>query len=325
VTTGSSRPTLRSTFAVDPSIRLGLELPSLPAPAGSDDAPANGRGDLMASVAAADRSGFGSVWLTGGAHDGPTGTGDACTVASGAAPLSKRLTLGVVAPLTGARSPSVLARDVTALDVVSKGRAALCLADSPRGDAPASEGSHLGRLAEAVWICRALFTKDRTDWNGQWYHLSGAVNRPGPVRPGGPPLLVDAGDISGALRGSIEKKRGGAEGVQGPRREDVARLLTSIDGCVMTGTGNQVTAMRRALDAVSLELSIARVPVIWRGVLPEAEKQGPSAATALHEAGADGLIVLVGRGSEDPGAPPSADRVESTGGVLAPLVGGWTS
>jgi hypothetical protein len=72
----------------------------------------------------------------------------------------------------------VLAREVTALDVLSSGRAAVCLQ---------GEGE---RLAEAVAVCRLLFAGAQADYEGAHFHLHEAVNLPGPV--GRPRLLVQA-------------------------------------------------------------------------------------------------------------------------------------
>ncbi len=275
----STGPALPWNFAVDPSIRLGLELPPLDPSAASDHAPVT-LGLLGAAVAAAGRAGFGAVWFTGGA--GEPGGCDACTLAAGLAPADPSVTLGVVAPLDGARSPALLARDLTALDLVSGGRSAVLL----RG------GSCLG---EAVAVCRNLFCGS-VDFTGDCYRLSGAENRPAPVRPGGPQLLAqpdDPGDVAG---------------------------LGSLEAVVVEGAPSDLEAARRTLG---LAVGDGGGPgLVWRGDPGEGPGELRERADLLHRAGAGGLIVRPGGGGGRPGDGLDA-RVRRLGAVLAPLVDGW--
>ncbi|HVX23666.1 MAG TPA: LLM class flavin-dependent oxidoreductase [Acidimicrobiales bacterium] len=195
------------------SVRIGLELPALPAGATAAQA-----AEWRAMAVAADTAGFGSVWVAGGGCD-------PCTLAGGLVPLTTTVTLGVVADLAGGRHPAVLARDLTGLDVLSGGRSAALLVAPPTAD-----GLLLG---EAVAICRALFAGDAAHLHGRHYSVDGAVNRPGPVRAGGPPLLA-AGPV----------RAGGA----------------AVDGWVVTGPVDAVAAARASGDR----------PVLWRGAVPDA-------------------------------------------------------
>ena len=43
---------------------------------------------------------------------------------------------------------------------------------------------------ESLTILRRMFTDDVFDFRGQYYELAGTRNRPAPVQPGGPPILV---------------------------------------------------------------------------------------------------------------------------------------
>lgn len=278
-------PALPWDFAVDPSIRLGLELPPLDAPACSDSAPVR-PGHLRAALDAAERSGFGAVWVTGGAGEG-TGGCDACTLAAGLAPGSRSVTLGVVAPLAGARNPSLLARDLTALDVVSAGRAAVLV-----------EGGDC--LGEAVAVCRSLFTRGSSDFAGDCYRLSGAVNRPAPVRATGPPILA-----------------------QPSRPGGVGALAGTVDACVVAGTVANLEEAARSAGIAGSGAASGRPGLLWRG---ELGVDGAGAverhADALHRAGADGLIVgaaasggVVGEGF--------VAAIERLGALLVPVVDRW--
>ena len=235
---------------MDPALRLGLELP-LP--------PGSGTGRWTAAAAAAEEAGFGGLWTDG--------VVDPCALAGGLVPATSSAFLGVVSGVGETdRNPSVLARDVTALDVLSGGRAAVLLV--------AGDGD---RLAEAVRVCRLLFTEDRPDFTGRHFQLQGAANRPPPLRPGGPLVVAELPELPA-----------------GERRVPDA----PVDGWVVGGAPEEVAAWRRVVDGPAL---------LWRGELPVGpEVLGP--ASALIDAGADGLIV---RG------PGSAEAVRSTGRALA--------
>jgi alkanesulfonate monooxygenase SsuD/methylene tetrahydromethanopterin reductase-like flavin-dependent oxidoreductase (luciferase family) len=78
------------------------------------------------------------------------------------------------------RHPSVLARDMTALDHVCEGRAVLCLMP------PFDDGT-----LEAIAICRAMWRDGEAISTGPRYPVPGAVNRPRPPGRDGPRLALD--------------------------------------------------------------------------------------------------------------------------------------
>ena len=289
MTGGPTGPALPWDLAVDPSIRLGLELPPLDLSAGSDLAPTT-LDRLKAVLADAERAGVGGLWLTGGAGH-PSGGADACTVAAGLAAEPGSMTLGVVASLAGARNPSLLARDVTSLDVVSSGRSGVLV-----------EGAAC--LGEALTVCRSLFTGHSSDFTGRCYHLSGAVNRPAPVRSGGPLLLA-----------------------QPARPAEVGDPAGTVDAWVVTGDTAQVEEAARVLRASSGPgtpgAAGGRPALVWRGALDADHDAGVAKRVdELHQAGADGLIVSAAGADGRIGAGFAA--VERLGALLVPLVGRWT-
>jgi alkanesulfonate monooxygenase SsuD/methylene tetrahydromethanopterin reductase-like flavin-dependent oxidoreductase (luciferase family) len=79
------------------------------------------------------------------------------------------------------RNPALLAKEVTALDVLSGGRAVLGIGAAwfeAEHDAlgfafpPLSE--RFDRLEEALIICRAMFTEDAPSFDGRYYRIKGA-------------------------------------------------------------------------------------------------------------------------------------------------------
>jgi alkanesulfonate monooxygenase SsuD/methylene tetrahydromethanopterin reductase-like flavin-dependent oxidoreductase (luciferase family) len=269
--------------------------------------------EWRAAIATAEREGFGSVWVTGTACD-------PCVLAGGVVPLAASLTLGVVSGIgAGDRNPSVLARDVTTLDVLSSGRSAVLL-QLDAGEAPGKVVGmgEWGRLLEAAAVCRLLFTEEAPVYAGQHFTLAGAANRPRPVRPGGPPVLVQ---VPTGVVGLIGGREATGDGGAAPGPLDA--LVAVADAWVVTGGPAEVASFRKVLDGCSpssrsSRAASSRVALLWRGELPSGDGALKD-ATAVHEAGADGIIVRIGAAGE----APTAQSVAATARALAPVVMEW--
>jgi alkanesulfonate monooxygenase SsuD/methylene tetrahydromethanopterin reductase-like flavin-dependent oxidoreductase (luciferase family) len=105
------------------------------------------------------------------------------------------------------RNPALLAKEVTTLDVLSGGRAVLGIGAAwfeaehkGLGFAFPPLTERFGRLEEALIICRAMFTEDAPSFDGRFYRIDGAINRPRPVQSGGPPILIGGGGERRTLR-----------------------------------------------------------------------------------------------------------------------------
>ncbi len=110
--------------------------------------------------------------------------GDPIVIAAGLADTVPRGLLGAALSLDkDGRHPSVLARDMTALDHVCAGRAVLCLTS------PFDDGT-----VEAIAICRAMWRDGVAQSTGPRYPLPGAVNRPLPPGRDSPLLALDFTD-----------------------------------------------------------------------------------------------------------------------------------
>ena len=48
----------------------------------------------------------------------------------------------------------------------------------------------MDRLGEALTICHLMFTEERPTFVGEHYRIERALNRPRPIQPGGPPIIV---------------------------------------------------------------------------------------------------------------------------------------
>lgn len=125
---------------------------------------------------------------------------EAYTTLGAIAARTKRLMLGTMVTGVTYRNPALLAKTVTTLDVISGGRAVLGIG------AAWNESEHAGygfefppigrredRLEEALAICKAMFTEERPSFQGANFSIERALNRPRPIRPGGPRILVGGG------------------------------------------------------------------------------------------------------------------------------------
>ena len=105
------------------------------------------------------------------------------------------------------RNPALLAKEVTTLDVISKGRAILGIGaawneDEHRGygyDFPPIK-ERMDRLEDAVQIAKLMFTEDRPSFEGKYFRIERALNVPRPIQKGGPKILIGGGGERRTLR-----------------------------------------------------------------------------------------------------------------------------
>ncbi|HEY7199328.1 MAG TPA: LLM class F420-dependent oxidoreductase [Candidatus Dormibacteraeota bacterium] len=105
------------------------------------------------------------------------------------------------------RNPALLAKMVTTLDVISRGRAILGIGaawneseHNGYGFEFPPVGERMDRLDEALTICRAMFTEERPSFTGKHYRIDRALNSPRPIQPGGPKILIGGGGERRTLR-----------------------------------------------------------------------------------------------------------------------------
>jgi len=169
--------------------------------------------NTVAHAQAAEAGGFESVWVMDHFWQLPALGGpdepilEAYTLLGALAARTERVQLGTLVTGVTYRNPALLAKMVTTLDVISKGRAILGIGaawyeeehDGFGFDFPRA-GERLDRLEEAVQICRALFRDERPTWKGRYYSITDARNVPRPVRDGGPPIMIGGGGERRTLR-----------------------------------------------------------------------------------------------------------------------------
>lgn len=327
------------------SLRLGIELPPLPpAAAGGLTDPAfpekrtggtvggdwrDGR-DGRAKTGATERrlhpwwqlaragmtAGARSIWLAGeqpdGGGDEDARWRDPCTAAAAMVPGGIDVLVGVVSPLPSGRHPWVLAREVTMLDVLSDGRAALALYwDAPPPTDVTVACEHLG---DAVAVCAAALRGGGGTFDGRHLRISGAWDRPPPRQAGGPPILVTAPpEVLAEL--SAQGRRQAAAGAL------IRSMAVLADAVICWGDPSNVASWRSACDRTDMRGH----PVLWAVTASDHRTAAPAVAARVRDAGADGVIVRVAPSFVAPprgGSPGKPDSGRSHLGELASLVAG---
>ena len=180
--------------------RIGLQIPNFTWPGVAPDE----LFERIAAVAAtAEQSGFDTVFVMDHFFQlpliGPPELEmfEAYTLLGAIAARTKTARLGTLVTGVTYRNPALLAKAVTALDVISRGRALLGIGaawyDVEHESLgvpfpPMSERYEL--LEDALRICRAMFTERQSTVAGTHNSITGAWNSPAPITPGGPPILV---------------------------------------------------------------------------------------------------------------------------------------
>jgi F420-dependent oxidoreductase-like protein len=179
--------------------RIGLQIPNFTYP--ESDEPLFER--IAAVAVAGERAGFDTVFVMDHFFQlpliGPPELEmfDAYTLLGAIAARTTTARLGTLVTGVTYRNPALLAKAVTALDVISNGRALLGIGAAWFDVEHAALGvpfppvaERFERLEEALLICSGMFTRTQTTVAGRHYSVTDAWNSPAPVTPGGPPILV---------------------------------------------------------------------------------------------------------------------------------------
>jgi alkanesulfonate monooxygenase SsuD/methylene tetrahydromethanopterin reductase-like flavin-dependent oxidoreductase (luciferase family) len=120
---------------------------------------------------------------------------DAVTMCTAIACATTKVTLGPLATIAPLRHPTLLAKEMTGIDIISGGRLVVGLGVG--GDAPVefhANGVPLTRLGrrttETAEIMRLYFSGETFSYAGEIYALDDVRIQPPPTRPGGPPLWI---------------------------------------------------------------------------------------------------------------------------------------
>ncbi len=132
---------------------------------------------------------------------------EAYATLAGVAAQTTRIRLATMVTGVTYRNPALLAKTVTTLDVISKGRAVMGLGAAWNESEHAGYGfdfppigERMDRLDEALTIIKLMFTEERPSFQGKHYRIDRALNSPRPIQPGGPKILIGGSGEKRTLR-----------------------------------------------------------------------------------------------------------------------------
>ena len=155
--------------------------------------------ELLSMARGAEDAGFDSVWvgdhllydLPGGVTRGPW---EAWTSLAAIAVATQRVEIGPLVASTSFHAPAMLAKQAATVDAISNGRLILGLGAGWNEREYRAFGfpydHRVSRFQEAFTVIRSLLRDGHADFDGAYYRLEHCVLDPGPVRPGGPPLML---------------------------------------------------------------------------------------------------------------------------------------
>lgn len=120
---------------------------------------------------------------------------ESVTALTYAAALTSRIRIGPATMILPLRHPTIIAKQISSLDVLSNGRVTMTIGvggDYPREfeacDIPLNERGR--RATETIEIMRKYWSGDRFDYDGKIFQLEDVDMLPMPVQSGGPPIWV---------------------------------------------------------------------------------------------------------------------------------------
>lgn len=171
---------------------------------------------LLGVAGAAEAAGYESVWVYDHFHTVPEPsqevTYEAWSLMAALAAATDTVRLGQMCTCNSYRPPSYLAKVTSTIDVISGGRLDLGIGAGwyeheyvGYGYEFPKASVRIGQLREAVDIILAMWTEDEVTYDGQYYQLAGAINRPKPLQDPHPPLWIAGGGPKLTLRLVAEK------------------------------------------------------------------------------------------------------------------------
>jgi F420-dependent oxidoreductase-like protein len=161
--------------------------------------------EAMTRVAqTAEELGFASAVLVDHFHTVPRPsqevTFECWTTTAALARDTQRIRIGQTVTCNGFRNPALLAKMASTVDVLSHGRLTFGIGAGWHEhewraygyDFPDTPG-RLRRLREAVQVILAMWTQEEAVFEGEYYHVRGAINQPKGVQQPHIPLLIGGG------------------------------------------------------------------------------------------------------------------------------------
>jgi F420-dependent oxidoreductase-like protein len=120
------------------------------------------------------------------------------TLLSALAVVTDHIRLSTLVTSTSYRNPALLAKMVTNLDLISKGRITLGIGAGWYEDEYKQYGfkflpkpaERIYRLEEAVRLIKEMWTQERATFHGKYFHVENAILEPKPIQKPHPPVLI---------------------------------------------------------------------------------------------------------------------------------------
>jgi probable F420-dependent oxidoreductase len=208
-----------------------------------------------------------------------------------AAACTQRLRLGCAALITPLYSTVHLAKSLSTLDQLSRGRLEVALATGGSfrmfSAFDADRDSFVARFTEGLALMRALWTQPRVDFDGRFWQLEGGAMEPKPFQKPGPPVWIGGGHPD-AVRRAVRL----GDGFFGAGSSTTARFA------------DQVKVVRAALQEAGRDPgSFPIAKRVYLGIDDDAERARQRVVAALDEryayAGVRGLEPVVVWGPPD--------------------------
>src|ERR1700686_4355396 len=239
----------------------------------------------------ADESGFDHMWdfdhlASIGARGPERPISEGWAPQAAVAEATKRVRIGCLVTGNTYRNPALLAKSAVTVDPLSGGRLEFGIGAAWAEIEHAMYGfegldHRVGRLSESLRIIKSLFTEERTNFEGRYYHFKDAIANPKPVQRPHPPFWIGA---SGATTLRLVARYGDVWNIAGG---DPARVkeLTSILEDACGEVGRNPSEIRRSLQfgwdgvdrgqlldlcAQYLELGVTEQVIYLRGAQPVA-------------------------------------------------------
>jgi F420-dependent oxidoreductase-like protein len=238
----------------------------------------------------ADESGFDHLWdfdhlasIGDGGPDRPIYEG--WTLQAAIAEATKRVRFGCLVTGNTYRNPALLAKEAVTVDHLSGGRLEFGIG------AAWAEIEHqmygiegldhrVGRLSESLRIIKSLFTEERTNFEGRYYHFKDAIANPKPIQKPYPPFWIGA---SGPTTLRLVARHADVWNIAGGDPDRVKELTPMLDEAC-GAVGRDPAEIRRSLQfgwdgkdrrellelcARYLELGVTEQVIYLRGAEPE--------------------------------------------------------
>ena len=183
---------------------------------------------LRSYLARAEALDFDSAW-TSEAIFGPNPFLEAVEMLTYAAAITERLRLGCAVMLPTLHSPVQLAKRLSTLDQLTRGRVEIGFGLGGRTDVypafAADAGTRVARFNEALSLMNELWTRPTVTFEGRFWQLNGATMEPKPFQKPRPPIWIGANHPN-AVRRAVRRGDGFVGGGSAPTSQFVEQVRT---------------------------------------------------------------------------------------------------